>query len=220
MRDFPDFFLHQEVQHRVFLLQLNGLYLYRIRNRFLHIIDPYICKVAGDYPPGAFRKRDIVVVSLCLFKRSQLITAGLMLLHIEPVFRALLLYQDFHIRYISIDIPGMDPAISLDQLYRLLKRDIVYRILYAKDILQKSKPESVTVLFFISAISPFIRELSCSLSLLCISHLSEPSIEELSYFPILQSIATSAEAMDPANARRNLTATAEQAFRLYLAARR
>ena len=40
------------------------------------------------------------------------------------------------------------------------------------------------------------------------------------YFPILQGIATSAEAMDPANARRNLTATAEQAFRLYLAARR
>ena len=39
------------------------------------------------------------------------------------------------------------------------------------------------------------------------------------YFPILQSIVTSAEAMDPANARRNLIATAEQAFRLYLAAR-
>lgn len=40
------------------------------------------------------------------------------------------------------------------------------------------------------------------------------------YFPILQRVVTSAEAMDKENACRNMTDTAEQAFRLYLAARK
>jgi glycerate kinase len=40
------------------------------------------------------------------------------------------------------------------------------------------------------------------------------------YFPILQRIVSISEAMDPENACQNMTDTAEQAFRLYLAARK
>ena len=160
-----------KLQPMIFFFQIRQIQDFRLVVGAVHIVDMEFPEIADDDPPGLLGLGHISAIPAGLLIGRQKGAVRLPVPFSKVNILSFLLDQHPRLRNVPInEFGGAFSGFGVIHLDTLLKADVLFRFLYAKNLLQKRQPKCLCLLLFVATPLPVLGELFGRCSLFCIVH--------------------------------------------------